>query len=133
VWRDPFGDPYHPFDYHCGEFGDLAAPSSQNWPTMNSTVLLEGIREGILDYRYLITLERLLKENPNHAAAAEAKKFLQTLHDKITPDAKHYVAEVGVHGGWDNTWHQKDTAWKAPDYQQTRTQLATLIAKFQSP
>ncbi len=133
VWRDPFGDPYHPFDYHCGEFGDLASPASTNWPTMNSTVLLEGIREGILDYRHFITLERLLKENPGHAAAPAAKKLLQDLHDKIKPDAKQYFVEVGSRGGWDHTWHQKESAWKAADYLQTRAQLAALIAEFQKP
>jgi hypothetical protein len=133
VWRDPFGDPYHPFDYHCGEFGDLAAPASTNWPTMNSTVLLEGIREGILDYRYLITLEHLLKESPNHPAAPAAKKLLQELTEKIQPDARHYFVEVGVRGGWDHTWRQKDTAWKAADYSLTRDRLAALIAEFQKP
>lgn len=133
VWRDSFGEPYHPFDYHCGEFGDLAAPSSRNWPTINSTVLLEGIREGILDYRHFITLERLLKEHPDHPAAARATKLLQNLHDKIKPDAKQYFVEVGLRGGWDHTWHQKDTAWKAADYLETRAQLAALIAQFQKP
>lgn len=132
VWRDSFGDPYHPFDYHCGEMGDLAAPASHNWPTLNSSVVLEGIREGILDYRYFITLEHLLREHPDHPATARAKTLLQSLHDRIKPDGRQYFVGVGGRN-WDDTWHQKDTAWKAADYLETRAQLAALIAELQTP
>ena len=36
------------------------------------------IREGIDDYRYMLTLSRLLREKPNHPEAAAARRLLDT-------------------------------------------------------
>ena len=35
------------------------------------------VREGFDDYRYMLTLARLLKEKPNHPAAAAGRKLLE--------------------------------------------------------
>jgi hypothetical protein len=132
-WQCNWGDPYHPFDNHCGEWGSLCVPSSSaDWPTLNKSVVLEGIREGIVDYRYLVTLERLIKENAGKPAAAAAQKYLDELRSSITPKATQYLAPAGNwNGGWDNSWHQKDTAWKGKDYAKAREQLALHLAALQ--
>ena len=133
-WQTNWGDPYHPFDNHCGEWGSLCVPASENWPTLNPSVVLEGIREGIVDYRYLVTLERLIKEQAAKPAAAEAKQYLDKLRESIQPQGSHYFEGVGnVAGGWDNTWHQKDTCWKGKDYADARRLIAAYIAKLQGP
>jgi hypothetical protein len=131
-WQSNWGDPYHPFDNHCSEWGSLCVPASHDWPTLNPSVVLEGIREGITDYRYLVTLERLIKEKAGQPAAAAAQQYLDGLRKSIQPAGTHYFAPAGnYNGGWDNTWHQKDTAWKASDYAEARKQIATHIAALQ--
>jgi hypothetical protein len=131
-WQSQWGDAYHPFDSHCGEWGSLCTPASHDWPTLNTTVILEGIREGIQDYRHLITLERLLKENPNHPQAASCREFLQKLRDSIKPDGEHYFERTGWHdGGWDHTWQQKDTFWTSNEYNSNRRTIADFISEMQ--
>ena len=61
----------------------------------------------------------------------EAQAFLQDLRAQIQPEADHYFQSVGDNqgwGGWDNTWTQKATAWKGPDYDRHRRQLVRHIA-----
>jgi hypothetical protein len=130
-WRADWGDPYHPFDNHCGEWGSLCVPASHDWPTLNSSVVLEGIREGILDYRYLVTLERLIKEKAEHPAAAAARTYLDKLRAELRPEGDYYFQPVGRNGGWDSTWHQKDTCWKAGDYTAARRRIAAFLSRFQ--
>lgn len=104
-------------------------PGSGTWPTLNPAIVLEGAREGIQDYRWLVTLERLAKENAGSPAADAAEKYLMELRQKITPDAAFYFQGVGIKGsGWGETWSQKDTAWKGVDYLRERKRLAVLIA-----
>ena len=130
-WRCSWGNPYHPFDGHSGEWGSYCVPGSGAWPTLNSTVVLEGAREGIQDYRWLITAERLTKENIGTPAAVAAQTYLNHLKQKISPDAKSYFQGVGHNGsGWGQTWSQMDTAWKGDDYRLERQKLAALIAEM---
>lgn len=130
-WRSDWGDPYHPFDNHCGEWGSLCVPASEGWPTLNSSVVLEGIREGILDYRYLITLERLVIEKARHPVAKEAQDYMRKLKERIRPEGTYYFVLVGQKGGWDGTWHQKDTCWNGKEYAEVREQLANFVARLQ--
>ncbi|MFB3893063.1 MAG: hypothetical protein ACE15C_13680 [Phycisphaerae bacterium] len=130
-WQDNWGDPYHPFDNHSGEWGSLCVPASTNWPTLNPSVVLEGIREGILDYRYIVTLERLASQNEGKPAAAEAKAYLAKLRESIQPEASAYFQLVGAGGGWDQTWHQKDAAWTGKQFAEARREISRLIAAMQ--
>ena len=130
-WSLAWRDPYNPCDGHVGEWGDFCTPaSSAQQPAFNSTLILEGLREGITDYRYVAMLERLIKEKPGTPAAQEGQAHLQKLRDQIQPEASHYFQGVGLNkaGGWDNTWTQKDTAWKGQDYDQQRRELVRRIS-----
>lgn len=130
-WKCSWGNPYQPFDGHSGEWGSYCQPGSGPWPTLNPSVVLEGAREGIQDYRWLITAQRLIKERAGTPAAIAAQKHIDELKQKITPDAKAYFQGVGIRGsGWGQTWSQKDTAWKGDDYRQERQQLAGLIMEL---
>jgi hypothetical protein len=92
-WESNWGDAYHTFDGHCSDWGSLCVPASDaNWPTLNRSVVLEGIREGIVDYRYLITLERLIKENLEKPAAKVAEKYLNDLKASIKSKATELCA-----------------------------------------
>jgi hypothetical protein len=130
-WANFWGDPYHPFDSHCGEWGSLCMPASHDWPTLNRSVLLEGIRDGIVDYRHLVTLERLIREHPGVAAATEGAAYLQQLKDSIEPTAEHYFFLVGGKGGHDFTWSQKDTCWTGAQYTEARRSIVGFIARLQ--
>ena len=115
-WSLAWRDPYNPCDGHVSEWGDFCTPASTaQQPAFNSTVILEGLREGITDYRYVAMLERLIRQKPAAPAARQAQAYLQQLREQIEPEAGHYFQSVGDirgWGGWDNTWTQKSTAWK---------------------
>jgi len=131
-WMMSLSDLYMPFCGHSGQWGSFCVPASHDWPTLNRALILEGLREGILDSRYLVTLERLIKEQPGSPDATAASQYLDKLKESIKPEAAQYFVNVNSGGGWDNSWHQKDTAWKGKDYRDARQQIATLIAKLQA-
>ena len=58
------------FKAGAGSLGNIDRESRQ---------ILGNILPGLNDYRYLSTLERLVKEKPNHPAAAEAKKVFDEM------------------------------------------------------
>jgi hypothetical protein len=131
-WSLAWRDPYNPTDGHTGEWGDFCVPSSSaDQPDFNSTMIFEGLREGVTDYRYIAMLERLLKEKPDAPAASAAKAYLQGLREQITPEASHYfqaVSDNKKYAGWDNTWTQNADAWKGRDYARHRKELVKHIA-----
>jgi hypothetical protein len=128
-WRCSWGNPYLPFDGHSGEWGSYCMPGSGPWPTLNQSVVLEGAREGIQDYRWLVTLERLAAEKAGTPASDAAKSYLAELRQRITPDGAYYFQGVGIRGsGWGQTWSLKDTAWRGAEYGRERKKLAELIA-----
>ena len=74
-WNCAAGDPYYALD--CRE-DDYAWCQTNAKRELIPTIHFErDIREGIDDYRYLLTLERLLREKPNHPAAAAGRRILQ--------------------------------------------------------
>ena len=131
-WQMSLSDLYVPFCGHSGQWGSFCTPASTGWPTLNRALILEGLREGILDYRHIVTLERLIKENEGKPAAVEAKQYLDKLRSSIEGTAEHYFTNVDRRGGWDNTWHQKDTAWKGKEYADARRQIGGFIGKLQA-
>ncbi|MDQ3814533.1 MAG: hypothetical protein M3347_11355, partial [Armatimonadota bacterium] len=73
-WNAAAGDPYYALD--CRE-DDYAWCSTNARMELIPTLHFErDIREGIDDYRYMLTLSRLLQRQPNHPAAATARKLL---------------------------------------------------------
>lgn len=66
------GDPYYALD--CREDDYCWYNTDENQTMVPSMLLLRQILPGLNDYRYLSTLQRLLKEKASSPAAAEAKK-----------------------------------------------------------
>jgi hypothetical protein len=59
------------------------------------TMAVEGLREGITDLRYIATLERLIAEYPNSAAAQQAAAYLAALKGRIQTDIARDYMEQG--------------------------------------
>jgi hypothetical protein len=71
------GDPYNALD--CRE-DDFCWYNTDEEQTMVPAVdFLRTVVAGLNDYRYLSTLQRLLKEKPDHPAAAQAKKVFDEM------------------------------------------------------
>jgi len=74
-------DPYYPLDAREDDLCMLYTTSSGE---LVPVVRFERIREGIDDYRYILTLRRLMEENPGTMPAEYAELFLSALMDQIT-------------------------------------------------
>lgn len=73
-WNAAAGDPYYALDSREDDYAWVATNARGD---LISTIKFErDMREGVDDYRYLLTLSRLLKQKPNHRAAAAARKLL---------------------------------------------------------
>ncbi|KPL02397.1 MAG: hypothetical protein AMK75_02820 [Planctomycetes bacterium SM23_65] len=121
--RSSWGDPYHPFDGYGGERGSLLMPSSRGWPAVNTSRILEETREGIKDYRYLITLERLIHGAGKTNEAKRAAQFLVGLREEITGTLSDCVEPSGL-----SSWRAKPgKAWTADRYNRLRRDITTHI------
>ena len=121
--RSTWGDPYNPFDGYGGEPGSLLMPSSRNWPNPNASCVLQEMREGISDYRYLVTLEKRIHDAPGIPDAARAADFLKQLRSELSADLSDVVEPTGG-----ATWRIKPhTPWTAERYRQLRRDLTTHI------
>ncbi len=69
------GDPYYALD--CREDDYCWYNTDENQALVPSLALLASTMPGVNDYRYLSTLERLLKEKADAPAAAQAKKVFE--------------------------------------------------------
>ena len=128
-WSRHLGDRYNPFCSEPGLYWGLVAPASHDWPTLNTSVVLEGAREGIVDYRYVATLRRLIAERRGTAAARKAETHLEGLRKRIQPKLGHTVQRVGAptSGGGYYSFTGTDHAWQGADYRRERRALAELI------
>jgi len=125
--RNSWGDPYHPLDGYGGERGSLLMPASRNWPQINTSRILEEMREGINDYRYLITLEHLIHEAGEGDEVKHARRFLAGVRRDTAGTLSEYVEPSGR-----DTWRSKvDTAWKAERYNRLRREIITHILALQ--
>lgn len=72
-WNASAGDPYYALDCREDDYSWCAgSPDGQ----LNPTVYFEQLREGLDDYRRLVTLARLAKEKAGEPAATAAQKLL---------------------------------------------------------
>ncbi|MDH7570501.1 MAG: hypothetical protein QHJ73_13045, partial [Armatimonadota bacterium] len=74
-WNASAGDPYYALD--CREDDYAWCVTNAQGDLIPTLTFEREIREGIDDYRYLLTLERRLKQRPNHPAASEARRLLE--------------------------------------------------------
>lgn len=73
------GDPYYALDCREDDYAWYNTDSKQRM--VPSLLFLGQILPGLNDYRYLSTLQRLVREKPRHAAAAAANRLLQKMMD----------------------------------------------------
>jgi hypothetical protein len=71
------GDPYYALD--CREDDYCWFNTDERQTMVPSILYLSQIIPGLNDYRYLSTLQRLLKERPNHPAAAAGRKVFDAM------------------------------------------------------
>ncbi len=73
-WNAAAGDPYYALDCREDDYAWCSAtPDGQLIPSLE----FERLREGLDDYRRLLTLSRLAGERPTAAAAQQAKQLLE--------------------------------------------------------
>jgi hypothetical protein len=103
-WNAAAGDPFYALD--CRE-DDYAWYVTNARGEMIPTIPFErGIHAGVTDYRYLLTLERLLAAKPNHPAAAAGRQLLagkmasfklgQRDHDRLWPSGEYQQFRLKV-------------------------------------
>ncbi|MBI3920065.1 MAG: hypothetical protein HY318_01510, partial [Armatimonadetes bacterium] len=110
-WNCAAGDPYYALDCREDDYSwCVTNANSELIPTLHFE---REVREGIDDYRYMLTLSRLLREKPNHPAAPAAKKLI---------DEKLASFQLG----------ERDHNAKGPveEYRTYRLQLAEAIEKL---
>ena len=74
-WNVVAGDPYYALDCREDDFAWCnASPDGRLIPSVE----FERLREGLDDYRRLITLDRLAKEHPDTPAARAARELIET-------------------------------------------------------
>jgi hypothetical protein len=69
------GDPYYALDTREDDY--CFYNTDENMTLVPSMTVLNEIMPGLNDYRYLTTLERLLKEKANSSVAGEARKVYE--------------------------------------------------------
>ncbi|HEY0074792.1 MAG TPA: hypothetical protein VGB77_11865, partial [Abditibacteriaceae bacterium] len=78
-WNNAAGDPYYALDSREDDYAWSSANANGDLiPTIHFE---RDVREGTDDYRYMLTLSRLLRAKPNHPAASAARKLLD---DKLS-------------------------------------------------
>jgi hypothetical protein len=92
------------------------------------------LREGIDDYRYIHTLELLLKQAESKKlqspAVEAARQFRDALFAELSPDlAKYYEARSGAYG--ENWYALRENPWQAAKFDQVRRQVAMHIQAVQ--
>jgi hypothetical protein len=74
-WNNVAGDPYYPLDCREDDYAWCnSTPDGQLIPSLE----FERLREGLDDYRRLLTLARLAAEKPGNPAAAAGRKLIDT-------------------------------------------------------
>jgi len=73
-WNACAGDPFYALD--CREDDYAWCVANANMDLIPTIHFEREVREGIDDYRYMLTLSRLLKEKPDRPAAAEARRLI---------------------------------------------------------
>jgi hypothetical protein len=73
------GDPYYALDCREDDYGWFN--TNIDGELVPSIDILGKILPGLKDYRYLSTLDRLIRERPDHPATAEAKKLFEEMMD----------------------------------------------------
>jgi hypothetical protein len=110
-WNVAAGDPYYALD--CREDDYCWCATNANRDLIPSIHFDREIRAGIDDYRYMLTLSRLVKAKPNHTGAESARTLLaEKLASFKLGDRDH------------------DAKWPAEEFQQYQLRLAEAIERL---
>jgi hypothetical protein len=107
-WNASAGDPYYALD--CREDDYAWCVTNAKGDLIPTVFFDRDIRAGIDDYRYMLTLSRLIKEHPNKPGTASARKLLG---DKLAAFSL---------GGRDH-----NALWPLAEFRSYRLQLAEAI------
>ncbi len=110
-WNAAAGDPYYALD--CREDDYCWCNSDAKGNLIPSVEFDREIRAGIDDYRYMLTLQRLVRQNPTKTAAGDAKKLLD---DKL---ASFKLGE-----------RDHDAKWAVDEYCKYQLKLAEAIERL---
>jgi hypothetical protein len=108
-WNASAGDPYYALD--CRE-DDYAWATATPDGRLMSTVFFEQLREGLDDYRRLLTLDRLARAKPNASAARAARKVMDARLGAFKLGQRDEGSLAAV-GGWSGFRKQVDDAIEA--------------------
>ena len=108
AYGDHVGDPYNDFDkswhhvapFHYPDFV-LAYPSWDG--QVFSTMGYEGLRDGIIDARYVATLQQQLALRPGHAHAPAARAYLSTRFASLPRDWMASYSDTADGYGFEDT------------------------------
>jgi len=110
-WNNCAGDPYYALDCREDDYAWCVTDADMDLiPTIHFE---REIREGIDDYRYMLTLARLAGEKPGHPAAAAGR---QLLSDKL---ASFRLGE-----------REHDSKWPAAEFAEFRLAVAEAIERL---
>ncbi|MBN3041292.1 MAG: hypothetical protein JW867_09185 [Candidatus Omnitrophica bacterium] len=115
---DPFNDfDLHPQYRHPFSKQDYLLVYPAKDGRFMPTVDFEGIREGVKDAKYISTLKKLIRENPDDQFAQQAQDYLQSLRDKISPSYwSDYAGKSDVYGFYDEIIEDLSNASDPLDY-----------------
>jgi len=107
-WNCAAGDPYYALD--CREDDYAWCNTNAQMELIPSIHFEREVREGFDDYRYMLTLSRVLQERPNHPAAAAARQLLDEKLAAFQLDERDH-----------------DAKWPVAEYREYRLKLAEAI------
>jgi hypothetical protein len=109
-WNASAGDPYYPLDCREDDYSWCAgSPDGRLIPTL----YIERLREGLDDYRRLITLARLAKEKPAAPASTAARQLIDNKRmAAFHLNQRDHDAAIGP-GTWTDFRRQVDDAIEA--------------------
>ncbi len=110
-WNAAAGDPYYALDSREDDYSWCSA--NANGDLIPTITFERDIREGVDDYRYMLTLARLVREKPNHPAASAARKLL---------DDKLNAFKLGE--------RDHNAKWPVEEFRAYRLQLAEAIEQL---
>ncbi|HOK56249.1 MAG TPA: hypothetical protein PLF90_02810, partial [bacterium] len=86
-WNVCAGDPYYALDCREDDYAWFVTNAKKE---LIPSIFFLRLAEGIDDYRYLLTLSRLINEKPNHTYSKEAKRIIDETLSSIKVGQRTY-------------------------------------------
>ncbi len=107
AYGDYVADPYNDFDARWNykfpfSYNDFVMSYPTKTGEMLPTLAWEGVHEGIIDARYIATLEKLISIQPDRDEAVAARKYLDGLKNRVSPNLVSDYEQKGDATGYAN-------------------------------